>query len=486
MIVGVWTLAVSAMAADDVVTKDLSNDQQVPNVIFLLADDLGYGELSVHGNIHISTPNIDSIAAHGVRFTDAYVTAPVCSPSRAGLLSGRYQQRFGHEFNPTAVRTDPNYDRLGLPTDQILLPRLMKDAGYVTGLVGKWHLGNAPHFWPQKRGFDQFFGFLGSQKPYAGGGDIETGPDGLGGEVNAQPGTGIRAPGGGGKPNLIYVGYKLVEEGEYLTDAFAREAVAFIDQHQRKPFFLCVAFNAVHEPLQATQQYLDRVSGIDDPREHTYAAMRIALDDAVGRILGKLEETNLTARTLVIFVSDNGGLFRVDQRNFADNTPLRAGKLFLHEGGTRVPFMMKWPGRIEAGSVYRTPVSSLDILPTAVSAARGTLPTDRPMDGVDLLPYLSGAKTGTPHDYLAWRMGRNRALRKGDWKFLQYGDNPPKLFNLADDIGESRNLSGEYPEKLTELKQLYARWESEMVAPAFVVNKPVPLDYEGERNIIDY
>jgi arylsulfatase A-like enzyme len=466
-----------------------SEAPQRPNVIVILADDLGYGDLTVQGNTHVSTPNIDSIAAHGVRFTNGYVAAPVCSPSRAGLLSGRYPQRFGHEFNPGGRprATNPIFERLGLPTDQVLLPQLMKDAGYATGMVGKWHLGYAPQFLPQARGFDEFFGFLTGAHAYLGAEDAsDDGELPAAGEApRAAPRNRIRALLTAAGANPIYRGTEPVVENEYLTDAFGREAVDFIDRHQEKPFFLYVAFNAVHAPLQAAQRYLDRVSGLDDPRE-TYAAMTVALDDAVGRILTKLDDTKLTGRTVVVFLSDNGGVFRPNQRNYADNGPLHAGKLFVHEGGTRIPFMIQWPGHIEPGTVYRRPVSSMDILPTALAIARGTPPADRPMDGVDLLPYLSGKKKGAPHEFLAWRLGQNHALRKGDWKILQYGDNPAKLFNLKKDIGETKDLALASPKKLNELSRLYATWESEMIAPVYKAKTPIPLVYEGEQITLDY
>ncbi len=453
-----------------------------PNVILILADDMGYGDLSIQGNTLVSTPHIDSIAERGIRFTDGYVTAPVCSPSRAGLLSGRYPQRFGHEFNPGGRPrpSNPVYERLGLPTNQVLLPQLMKDLGYSTGLVGKWHLGYAPQFLPQSRGFDEYFGFLTGARNYIrpeGAGDAEE-------ELVGEDTPPARAGGGLGSP--IFRGTEPVVEDEYLTDAFGREAVDFIQRHREKPFFLYVAFNAVHAPLQATQPYLDRVANIEDRRKRTYAAMTIALDDAVGRILKTLDETQLSNRTLVIFLSDNGGVYRPDQPIFADNGPLRAGKLFVHEGGTRVPFLMQWPGHIDAGTVYRHPVSAMDVLPTVLGIAGGTPPPDRPMDGVNLLPYVTRQKRGTPHAFLAWRLGENRALRKGDWKFLQYGNNAPKLFNLADDIGEAKDLSRERPKKLKKLMQLYAQWESEMIAPVYRIREAIPLAYEGEQINLDF
>ncbi len=464
-----WAVAVGCCLAAGTTRTATAREEAVaptqdrrPNVVVILADDLGYGDLGAQGNTSVPTPRIDSIATAGVRFTDGYVTAPVCSPSRAGLLSGRYQQRFGHEFNPGGP-VDPSdevYHRLGLPTDQVLLPKLMRDAGYATGMVGKWHLGYAPEFLPQARGFDEFFGFLSGAHSY-----VEAGPR-------------TRSP--------ILRGTAPVDEKEYLTDAFAREAAAFIERHKEQPFFLYVPFNAVHTPLEAVEKYLDRVATIQEKNRRVYAAMTVAMDDGVGRILDALEKTGLETGTLVIFLSDNGGVWRPGATNYADNGPLQAGKLFMHEGGSRIPFMMRWPGVIPAGTVYSRPVSSMDILPTALAVAGGTQPEDRPMDGVNLLPYVRGEREGDPHQFLAWRLGRNHALRKGDWKILRYGPNPTRLFNLAQDIGENRNLAGENPEKLKELEDLYAAWESQTIAPVYKVKQPITFSYEGEQITLEF
>ncbi len=400
-----------------------------PNIIVIVSDDHGYGDVGCYGCKDIPTPNLDSLAREGVRFTDGHVSCPVCSPTRAGLMTGRYQQRFGHEMNPGAL---PQH---GLPLSEITLANLLKSAGYATGLVGKWHLGGAPEFHPQKRGFDEFFGFLGGAHSY----------------LNL-PTT---------APNPIYRGTEPVQEKEYLTDAFAREAVAFIERHKSRPFLLCLTFNAVHAPLEATQKYLDRFSSIGDQRRRTYAAMLSAMDDGIGAVVRKLKEAGLEKDTLIFFHSDNGG----PPGNGSSNGPLRGFKATVFEGGVRVPFLVKWPGRIPAGVVYRHPVISLDVLPTALAAAGGNLPKDRPIDGVNVLPHLTGEKASPPHDVLFWRMRGNRAVRKGDWKLVQVQIAPPQLFDLSTDIGEANDLAGQKPEVLKELSDALARWESQMVEP---------------------
>jgi arylsulfatase A-like enzyme len=402
-----------------------------PNIVFIAADDLGYAELGVQGCRDIPTPNIDSIAANGVRFTDGYVSCPVCSPTRAGWITGRYQQRFGHEFNPgPAQQADPNF---GLPLSEVTLANQLKAAGYATGIVGKWHLGYRPEFHPQKRGFDEFFGFLGGAHPY------------------------LPTPGA----DPILRGTQPVEEREYLTEAFAREALDFIERHRNQPFFLYLSFNAVHAPLQATEKYLARFSQIQDQRRRTFAAMLSAMDDAVGRVLQRLREYKLEDNTLVVFISDNGG---PTNNTSSRNDPLRGYKGQVLEGGIRVPFLMQWKARLPKGLVYREPVISLDIFPTVVAAAGASLPAN-PLDGVNLLPYLTGQSKGAPHHALYWRFGAQAAIRKGPWKMVRLADGQPQLYNLAEDIGESRDLASAQPAKLKELLEDWEAWNRQLSPP---------------------
>lgn len=408
-----------------------------PNVILIVADDLGYGELGCQGNKEIPTPNIDSIARNGVRFTQAYVTAPLCSPSRAGLMTGRYQQRFGHEFNPGRT-TNPAED-FGLPLTETLLPARLKELGYITGMVGKWHLGLKPEFHPMKRGFDEFFGFLGGAHDYLT---------------------------SGGRTASILRGTEPVEEKEYLTDAFAREAEAFIERHHQKAFFLYLPFNAVHMPLQSIKKYLDRFAHIKDEKRRTFAAMSSAMDDAVGRVLAKVREHKLEENTLLFFVSDNGG---PTLTTTSGNLPLRGYKAQVLEGGIRLPFMMQWKGHVPAGRVYGHPVSSLDIHPTALIAAGGGVTPDRKLDGVDLIPFIGGENPARPHETLCWRMGEKCAIRHGDWKLVkEQGEKDWSLYNLSEDVGEAKNLAEKLPEKVQELKELYEKWEKQLQEPKWV------------------
>ena len=403
-----------------------------PNVIFIIADDLGYGELGMQGNKQIPTPNVDSIAKNGVRFTNGYVSCPVCSPTRAGINTGRYQQRFGHEFNPGMPGNASEV--FGLPLTETFAAARFKAAGYSTGCVGKWHLGYTKGYMPLDRGYDEFFGFPGGAHGYIGE--------------------------GAGEGNHMMRGNDPVDEKEYLTDAFGREAVSFIERHKEKPFFLYLAFNAVHSPLQSIQKYLDRFPQITDQKRRTFAAMESAMDDAVGKVLDTLRKNGLEEDTLIYFVSDNGG---PTQSTTSKNDPLHGYKAQTYEGGIRTPSAVQWKGQIPAGKVYDKPVIALDMAPTALAAA-GIKAEDAKFDGVNLLPFLKG-DSGTPHDVLYWRYGAQYAIRKGDWKLMKGPEGTTLLYNLADDIGEKNDLYAKNPEKVKELSDIYEKWNAQLVPP---------------------
>ena len=407
----------------------------VPNILLILADDLGYDNLGVQGASDLLTPNIDSIASTGVRFTDGYVTSPVCSPSRAALLTGRYQESFGFEFNPSTsdIATPPNF---GLPVQEKTLADHLRSRGYATGLIGKWHLGVAPKFFPLRRGFDEFFGFLMGSRSYY--------------QKTAD------------RRNPLYSNDRIVEEHEYLTDAFARKAVSFVERHRDEPFFLYLPFNAVHSPPDPPpQKYLDRFPHITNPTRKVFAAMLAAMDDGIGRVLTTIQRRGLDDNTIVIFLSDNGGTALAGR---APNRTVSGGKGSLYEGAIRIPFMMRWPGHIPAGAVYREPVSSLDIFSTVLSAAGATIPPDR--DGVDLLPFLNGTQQGSPHDQLYWKYSPWSAIRQGDWKLLSTSPQaPPMLFNLASDQMERNDLAHDDPRQREAMLDLLSTWKSRLPPP---------------------
>ena len=445
------------------------------NVIFIVADDLGYGELGCFGGKDIPTPHLDSLARNGVRFTNAYVTAPFCAASRAALLTGRYQTRFGFENNPIgAANADP---AIGLPLTETTLPEVLRSSGYVTGLVGKWHLGGAPKFNPQRRGFDTFFGFLHEGHYYVPPPWSDhvtwlrrrTLPDGGTGRWTSPDGRVIWSTHlGGFEPdydadNPVLRNSQPVDEQANLTDAFTREAEAFITRHKTQPFFLYLAYNSVHSPLQGADAYLKRFAHIADVQRRIFAAMLTQLDDGVGRVLGRVRNEGLDERTLIVFLSDNGGPTR---ELTSSNRPLRGEKGLLLEGGIRVPMILQWKKRVPAGLVEARMVSSLELFPTALAAA-GTKPS-APLDGVDLLAYL-GKTDGAPirADHY-WRVGPQAALRAGDWKiFRARGARSWQLFNLANDISEEHDRSTENPAKLAELEKRWETLDREMIEPLF-------------------
>ncbi len=410
-----------------------------PNVIVILADDLGFADVGFNGCRDYDTPNIDALAASGVTFRNAYVTHPYCSPSRAGILTGRYQQRFGHEANPGDSDDDVNV--VGTVTAEVLLSDVLRKSGHRTAAIGKWHLGDAPQFLPQRRGFDEFFGFSGGTHNYYK-------PDG-----NAAIRNPVLHNGEPVRPSAV----------SYLTDDFTNAAIDFIGRNRANPFFLYLAYNAVHAPNQAPRKYLDRTRHIEYGARSVYAAMAVAMDDGIGRVIRSLEKNQVRENTLVFFLSDNGG-----RRDVADNRPLRGHKGVVYDGGVRVPFLCNWPGRLPAGSIYDSPVSSLDIFPTAMTAAGAGPSFGKPLDGVDLMPYVTGAKRYPPHETLYWRVlgGQGWAVRHGSYKLVKRAaTDQMELFDMKADPNERRDIAARRPEVVAELKQLYRRWNSQMVPP---------------------
>lgn len=412
-----------------------------PNVIVILADDLGYADLSCQVNSGIKTPNIDTLAENGVRCTAAYVTAPQCGPSRAGLLTGRYQNRFGFESNEFAY--DP-----GLPRSEALISTRMKAQGYTIGYIGKWGVTSKRHSYPAQRGFDESFWNQDGNRYF-----LDT-PS----KYNVQ----------------MYRGNEPVELKEYSTDAFGREAVGFIERHADDPFFLFVSFITPHEPMEAKQEDLARFPDEKDPLRRTMLAMMACMDDNVGRILEALKKKKLDENTLIFFLSDNGGY----PGNASRNDPFSGTKSQMLEGGIREPFIVQWKGHLPAGTVYEKPIISLDILPTALAAAGAEIKSEWNLDGVNLLPFLSGKKPEAPHEALFWRYKAwtakpeqdGWAIRRGDWKLVRNGwaQAQVALYNLKDDPSEKKNLAAQFPEKVSELRTAWEAWDADNVAPGSV------------------
>ncbi len=407
-----------------------------PNVLVILADDLGYADVGVHGCQDISTPSIDALAARGVRFTNGYASHPFCSPMRAGFISGRYQHRFGYVTN---VAYDPHNTLLGLPVDVPTIAQRLKDAGYVTGMAGKWHLGSSHLHHPNARGFDDFYGFLG------GGHDYFT--------VDMR-----RAMHENYRQPLQRNGTPLGLDG-YLTDTISDHAVEFVKTHQDHPFFYYLAYNAPHTPLQAPEAVLQKFADIKDEKRRKYAAMVHQMDIGIGRVLDALEDAGVLDQTLVFFLSDNGG---PSSANASSNKPLRGNKGDVYEGGIRVPFIASWPDRLPRGEIYDHPVISFDISCTALAVAQAERAEQD--EGVNLIPFLTGASSGTPHPSLFFHKegGEAWAVRSGPWKLVvKDGGDVRELYNLEEDIGESRNVLETYRDVAERLAAAHHDWNAD-------------------------
>jgi arylsulfatase A-like enzyme len=429
------TVALTAAAAT-------AADAKKPNVIVILSDDVGYGEYGFQGNKEIPTPNIDSIAKNGVRFTQGYVAATYCSPCRAGLMTGRYPTRFGHEFNGGGPAGGKDF---GLPVTEKTIADRLKALGYATACVGKWHLGHGPGYVATARGFDEFYGTV-ANTPF----------------LNPPNFIDTRK-----SPDITPV----KDDNFYTTDAYGERAVDWIGKQKGKPFFLYLPFNAQHAPLQAPKKYLDRFKDIKDEKRQLFAAMMSAMDDAVGKVLAKVKEMGEEENTLIFFFSDNGG---PTMQTTSKNDPLRGRKATTLEGGTRVPFCAQWKGKIPAGATFEHPMIQLDILATAIVAVGGKIEPEWKLDGVDLMPYLTGKVKEPPHPVLYWRFGDQWAIRKGDYKLVASavdGVKNVKLYNLKDDIGEATDLTAKMPDKVKELRADWDKWSAEQAKPLWVPAK---------------
>ncbi|MHC4982970.1 MAG: sulfatase-like hydrolase/transferase [Planctomycetota bacterium] len=403
-----------------------------PNILLIYVDDVGYGDLSVHGCRNYATPNIDSIAKEGIRFSSGYVAAPACGPSRAALMTGRYMGRFGYDDNRCI--TD------GVPKAETFMSDMLKAARYATGHIGKWHLGRSEGQHPTDRGFDESYQFSGK-------------------DLRPRP------------------------------DWYAEKAVGFIDKHKDHPFFLYLAPLEVHTKLAATKERLARVAHIEDKWQRLFAAMMLALDDTVGKVLAKLRKERLDEQTIVFFISDNGASLRnpvwiydgatVDQEwiykegsprllpGCRSNAPLSGGKGILKEGGIRVPYFVRWTGKLPAGKVCDDPVVAMDVFATAAAVAGAKPPEGCRMDGVDLIPYLTGKKDAPPHEYLFWKKqtGSNwwKVARKGKWKLSDWGGRVA-LHDLRSDIAEERNVADQHPDVVREMRSRLNAWFKEVAA----------------------
>jgi arylsulfatase A-like enzyme len=414
------------------------------NFLLILADDLGYGDLSIQGSQQIQTPHIDSIAENGVRFSQAYVTSAVCAPSRAGLLTGIHPVSFGFRDNLTPVQRGHDPEFVGLPIEQKTLADHFKKRGYTSGVIGKWHLGELPQFHPLQRGFDEFWGYLGGGHDYF---------------DASESGNGMKCQLQSNKKTLVPLSYLTNDQGD--------ECVDFIRRHKDRPFFLYASFAAPHSPMQAPEADLNKFSHIKDKTRRTYCAMVHRLDINVGKILTELRQQGLEERTCVVFLSDNGGSSAPVIRNGSCNAPLRGSKTTLWEGGIRVPLFMKYPRKIAKGLVKDSVISSMDIAPTFLQMTDPEAVTQPKFDGKSLLPLILNGMPQDHHATLFWNYTVGFAIRDGDWKLMQLPDCLPRLFDLQADRSEQHDVAKDQPEKVEQLLKKLGNWQLKSPDPLF-------------------
>ena len=404
-------------------------DGRKPNIILIEVDDLGYGDLGCYGSKNINTPHLDRLAKQGVRLTHYYVAVPLCAPTRVSLMTGKYPQRTNLAWNPNWKNAED-----GLSPDEITIAEILRDAGYHTGLVGKWHLGYAEKFRPLRQGFQEYYGFLSGWADYY----KHTYRD---------------------DSKWMFRNEEPFDEPGYMTDLLTREAIAYVDRHQEEPFFLYLAYNAPHGPIQAPEEWVARTKG------YVYGAMVECVDDGIGQLIRHLDELGLGDNTLVFYMSDNGGVPRPDR---GTNAPLSGGKGGLQEGGTRVTAIARWPGKFPAGKDIDEPIISMDLFTTFAAAAGAALPKNVAIDGKNVLPVLA-AKAKSPHDILFWQHKNQTAARRGDLKLLRHEndeDNPDRLYNVVEDPGETKDLAGDRPEVVKELGAALDRWLAGLKTPS--------------------
>ncbi len=400
-----------------------------PNVLVIMADDLGYNDLGFHGSETFETPHLDAIAKNGIIFKDAHTAASVCSPSRAGFITGRYQQRFGHEAN-----CPPN--GLGMDTTELTMGQAFQGLGYSSYLVGKWHLGNSKEQYPTTRGFDEFYGLReGSRSFFC-------------------------------KPNEKFNAHAIEHNGKHikfeghLTDRMTDEAIRMIGTNKEKPFFMFLSYTAPHGPLQATPKDLAKADG--DP----YRALVQNMDDNIGRLVADLKKQKRYDNTIIWFLSDNGGTSAK-----ASNYPLNGKKGIKLEGGQRVPFVFSWPAQVKTAKVYSELTSAMDIFPTSLALAGGDTKPKKPFDGINIWPHLTGEDAAAPHDILFWKKLEAKAVRQGDWKLILSEGLDPMLFDLGKNLGETKNLAKSDPETVTRLTDLINAWEKGHIPPLWKEGK---------------
>jgi arylsulfatase A-like enzyme len=432
-----------------------SSAEQKPNLVVIMADDLGYGDVGYNGCRDIPTPHLDALARSGVQFSNGYAAHSVCGPSRAGFITGRNQQRFGFERNPQYRPQDPN---MGLPKREKTIAEVLKPLGYASKIIGKWHLGaHKETHHPLNRGFDEFYGHLGGSHVY------------FHDQVQFKDSYILTKDREELEQSKTWIlrDHTPVAFVKHLTEQFSDEAVDFIQRHQEKPFFLFMSYNAPHTPIQPAAKHLARVAHIEDPKRKAYAGLVVGLDDGVGQIMKQLRDSGLEENTLVFFMSDNGG----KEKFGSDNGILRGEKGDAHEGGWRVPFLMQWKG-VAKPSVYEHPVSSLDVLATIADVSGANLDPERPLDGVNLIPFVTGAEEDAPHAAIFYRGGGSEgryAVRMGAYKVITSNHGSRReMYHLERDVREAHNIAETSPERFKAIDNALAAWSEGLIEPAFL------------------
>ena len=427
----------NTISSKNQLSSKAQEENKKPNIIVIVVDDAGYVDFGFMGSEDLETPNIDRLAKEGVIFTDAHVTATVCAPSRAGLMTGKYQQRFGFEANGTG---DGHSGDIGLSDDVVTMADVFQKNNYKTIAIGKWHLGATPTDHPNKRGFDEFYGFLGGGRSYF-------------------P---VKNP---SKELMLQQNGKRIDFEGYLTDVLGNRSVRFVEENKNTPFFMYLAYNAVHTPMEAKEEHLQKYK--NHPRQYL-AAMTWSLDENIGKLRNKLKELGIFDNTLIYFISDNGGA----HTNSSKNGLLKGWKGNKFEGGHRVPFIVSWPDKIKANQKFDGLTSSLDIFSTSLAAATINKSNDLVLDGENLLPYLTQNKQGNPHAELYWRKLDESAARIGDYKLIHLKGYGTAMYNLSNDLGELNNLCTKDTLKLNQITKKFSAWESKIMAPLWFEGKP--------------
>ncbi|MGY6649704.1 sulfatase family protein [Wenyingzhuangia sp. IMCC45574] len=444
-----WVLAFGSGFAQD----------SKPNIIVIMADDMGFADTGFTGAKDVKTPHLDQLAASGVVFKNGYITHPFCAPSRAGMLAGRYQHRFGFEHNPPSDIANP---LSGIDVNEKLFPKRLQEVGYKTGIIGKWHLGSGYPFHPLNRGFDYFYGFLNGGHDYY---KIDV----------TQP---IKS----GYLQGLVRNKKVANFEGYLTTALSNDAVSYIESNKENPFFLFLSYNAPHQPLQAPKEAIARYAHIKDKKRRVYAAMVDVMDQGIGKVIATLEKHQLRENTLIFFLSDNGGPIpdkkHPTKGNGSSNLPFRGGKTDYYEGGVHVPFIASWPAKIKSGQVYKKPIISLDIAKTAVEIAGADANSGTVLEGTNLIPYLTGKEKGAPHKALYWRFFSIKSVISDGYKWIQKGKRAPELYDLEKDIAEQKSIIEGNTKRAKQLVSMWEEWNKDNVA----IRNPVYAKYYKARD----